>query len=54
MREELKSKRKKKEGWEGKGTGVEWGWGGWGEGADGYCKLNWLSQGSGFHCDKSE
>lgn len=52
MREELKSKRKKKEGWEGKGTGVEWG--GWGEGADGYCKLNWLSQGSGFHCDKSE
>lgn len=43
MRAELKSK---KEGWEGKGTGEK--------GADGYCKLNWLSQGSGFHCDKSE
>lgn len=24
------------------------------KGADGYCKLNWLSEGSGFHCDKSE
>lgn len=45
MHAELKLK---KEGWEGKGTG------GGGKGADGYCKLNWLSEGSGFHCDKSE
>lgn len=22
--------------------------------ADGYCKLNWLREGSDFHCDESE
>lgn len=36
----------KKEGWEKKSTGKK--------GADGYCKLNWLREGSDFHCDESE
>lgn len=36
----------KKEGWEKKSTGKKE--------ADGYCKLNWLREGSDFHCDESE
>lgn len=37
----------KKEGWEKKKrTGKKE--------ADGYCKLNWLREGSDFHCDEPE
>lgn len=36
----------KEEGWE-KRTGGK-------KEADGYCKLNWLREGSDFHCDESE
>lgn len=36
----------KKEGWEKKEQGKKE--------ADGYCKLNWLREGSDFHCDEPE
>lgn len=55
MHVELKS-GEKKEGWEGGGGGGgrKKGAGGKKKEADGYCKLNWLREGSDFHCDEPE